>query len=317
VHQKQALRQDDLKLGGTVEAPRFLIKLFQPPPQPIGETILESVRRLKIQRMKLEHASIRLRERDRVLFESVVREIKANRQEKAAICANELSEVRKLHKMVSQCQLALERITLRLETIKEVTEIMADLKPALRGLHAITENLVNVMPDVAQELERVNESISDTLAVTKFSSSPEEVVPLAVKTEAGEEILKEVSAVLENRIAEQLPAPPISATEERVQPRENVKKQMIALSATCSEITQPADEGESESYVTVKKDVEVKRVSYTIERQSSLEDALLDYAKEKGEIDVEKCADELSVPHVEVEQALENLGKKRRIVIQR
>jgi len=140
--------------------------------------------------MKLEHASIRLRERDRVLFESVVREIKANRQEKAAICANELSEVRKLGKMVSQCQLALERITLRLETIKEVTEIMADLRPALRGLRAITENLVNVMPDVAQELERVNESISDTLAVTKFSSSPEEVVPLQAKTEAGEEILK-------------------------------------------------------------------------------------------------------------------------------
>ena len=287
-----------------MEAPHFLIKLFQPPPQPIGETILESVRRLKIQRMKLEHASIRLRERDRVLFESVVREIKANRQEKAAICANELSEVRKLGKMVSQCQLALERITLRLETIKEVTEIMADLRPALRGLRAITENLVNVMPDVAQELERVNESISDTLAVTKFSSSPEEVVPLQAKTEAGEEILKEVSAVLENRIAEQLPAPPVSLTEERVQPRENVKKQMIALSATCSEITQPSDEGESESYVTVKKDVEVKRVSYTIERQSSLEDALLHYAKEKGEIDVEKCADELSVPHVEVEQAL-------------
>ncbi len=300
-----------------MEAPHFLIKLFQPPQQPIGETILESVRRLRIQRMKLEHATVRLRERDHVLFEAVVREIKANRQQKAAIFANELSEVRKLKMMVTQCQLALERITLRLETIKEVSEIMSDLRPALSGLRAITENLVNVMPDVAQELERVNESISDTLAVTKFSSSPEEIVPLQARTEAGEEILKEVSAVLENKIAEQLPAPPVSTAAERIQPRENVKKQMIALSATCSEITQPSDEGEPEQYVKVKKDVEVKRVSYTIERQASLEDVLLDYAKEKGEIDVEKCADELSVPHVEVEQALENLVKKRRIVIQR
>lgn len=294
-----------------------MIKLFQPP-QPIGETILQSVRKLKIQRMKLEQAAVRLRERDRVLFEACVREIKINRQAKAAICANELSEVRKLHTMVSQCALALERIILRLETIKEVSEIMADLKPALRGLHAITENLVNVMPDVAQELGQINESISDTLAVTRFTSSPEELAPLAARTEASEEILKEVSAVLEDKLAEQLPAPPIAFDEERIQqPRENVKKQMIALSATCSETTHPAEDGESESYVTVKKDVELKRVSFTIERQSSLEDVILDYAKRKGEIDVDQCANELSVPHGEVEQALENLGKKRRIVIQR
>ncbi len=258
-----------------------------------------------------------MRERDRVLFEACVKEIRANRRDRAAICANELSEVRKLHNMVSQCALALERIVLRLETIKEVTEIMADLKPALRGLHYITENLVNVMPDVAQELERVNESISDTLAVTKFTHSPEELAPLAAKTEASEEILKEVSAVLEEKLADQLPAPPVSLTEEKAQPRESVKKQMIALSATCSEITQPAEEGESESYVTYTKDVELKRVSFTIERQSSLEDVILDYAKQKGEIDVDQCANELSVPHVEVEQALENLGKKRKIVIQR
>jgi len=291
-----------------------LIKLFQPP-QTIGETIFHSVNKLKVQRLKLEQASVRLRERDRVLFETCVRQLKKEHREQAAICANELAEVRRLLNMVSQCQLALERIILRLETIKEVTEIMADLKPALQSLHVITENLVNVMPDVAQELERVNESISETLAVTRFNS-PESIAPLTAKTQASEEILREVSAVLEEKLTEQLPAPPVSVGEEKVQTRENVKKQMIALSATCSEVTQPAEQGESESYVTYK-DVELQRVSYTIERQSSLENFILDYAKNKGEIDVDQCALELNVPHVEVEQALENLGKKRKIVIQR
>jgi len=293
-----------------------VIKFLQPP-QPIGETIFQTVRKLKIQRLKLEQATVRLRERDRVLFEACVREIKRERRERAAICANELAEVRKLLNMVSQCQLALERIILRLETIKEVTEIMADLKPALQSLHVITENLVNIMPDVAQELERVNESINETLAVTRFNSSPESIAPLTAKTQASEEILKEVSAILEERLTEQLPAPPVSIAEEKVQTRESVKKQMIALAATCSEVTQPNEQGESESYVTYKKDVELKRVSYTIERQSSLEDIILDYAKNKGEIDVDQCALELNVPHIEVEQALENLGKKQKIVIQR
>jgi len=292
-----------------------LIKFLEPP-QKIGETIFQTVRKLKMQRLRLEQANVRLLERDKVLFEACVREVKKDHRERAAICANELAEVRKLFTMVSQCQLALERVILRLETIKEVTEIMADLKPALRSLHVITENLVNVMPDVAQELEKVNESIRETLAVTRFNNSPESIIPLTTKTQAGEEILREVSAVLEEKLTEQLPAPPVSVVKEKVQTRENVKKQMIALSATCSEVTQPTEQGESESYVTYK-DVELKRVSFKIERQSSLENVILDYAKNKGEIDVDQCALELNVPHVEVEEALENLGKKRKIVIQR
>jgi len=291
-----------------------LIKLFEPP-QPIGNVIFQTVRQLKFQHAKLEQATVRMRQRDKFLFEACVAEVKKKRLERAAICANELSEVRKLLNMVTQCQIALERIILRLETIKEVTEIMADLKPTLKSLTVITKNLVNVMPDVAQELEKINDSISETLATTKFSS-PESIVPLSVKTEASEEILKEVSAVLEEKLAEQLPAPPVSVTPERVEARENVKKQMIALSATCSEVTQSAEEGEPESYVTYK-DVELQRVSFTVQRQSSLEDAILDYAKSKGEIDVNQCAVELSVPEKEVEKALENLGKKQKIMIQR
>jgi len=291
-----------------------LTKILQPP-QPIGETIFQAVRKLRIQRFKLEQATVRLRERDRVLFEACVREIKNKRQERAAICANELAEVRKLLNMVIQCQLALERIILRLETIKEVTEIMADLRPALRSLHVITKNLINVMPDVAQELENVNDSISETLAMTRFNS-PEAIAPLTVNTQASEDILKEVSTVLEEKLTQQLPAPPASIAEEKMQSRENVKKQMIAVAATCSEVTQPTQSGESESYVTYK-DLELQRVSFTIQRQSSLEDLILGYAKNKGEIDVVQCALELNIPLDEVEQTLENLDKKRRIVIQR
>jgi hypothetical protein len=90
------------------------------------------------------------------------------------------------------------------------------------------------------------------------------------------------------------------------------------LSATCSEITQPAEErekGEPQSYVTYK-DVKLREVSYRVEQQP-LEDVVMQYARERGEIDLEQCANELSVPHKDLEEALENLGKKQKIVIQR
>lgn len=302
-----------------MEATQDLVRFFEPPPQPIGEVIFQTVRRLKTQQLRLEQATVRLRERDKTLFNACVQQVRMKRSERAAICANELSEVRKVLNMVTQCQLALERIVLRLETIKEVSEIMADLKPALRSLRMLTETMVNVMPDVAQELQRVNESINETLAVTKMNSN-ESIAPLTVKTEAGEEILNEASAVLERRLSDELPAPPTSVVTAKAEPvRENVKKQMIALSATCSEVTKSVDEqeqGEPQSYMTVK-DVKVRGVSFTIERQNPIEDALFRYAKEKGEIDLEQCANELSVPHADIEKALENLGKKQKIVVQR
>lgn len=292
-----------------------MIKFFEPP-QSIGDVIFQTVRKLKLQQARLEHASVRLRERDRVLFNACVAQVRLKNKARAAICANELSEVRKVLKMVMHCQLALERITLRLETIKEVTEIMADLKPALRSLHALTRTMVNIMPDVAGELQKVNDSISETLAVTRFDST-DAIPQLAGKTEAGQEILKEVSAVLEKKLSDELPAPPIVPAKAEAS-RENVRKQMIALSATCSEVTKPLEEErtESKSYVTYK-DVELRGVSLTIESEDTIEDLILQHAKEKGEIDLDQCANELSVPYEDVEKALESLGKKRKIVISR
>lgn len=296
-----------------------MIKLFQPP-RPIGEVILQSTRQLKMQHVKLEQATIRLRQRDEVLFQECVAEISKNRQDRASIRANELAEVRKLLLMITHCQLALERVILRLETIKEVAEIMADLSPALKSLRAVTENLVNVMPDVAQELENINESISDTLATTHLNSSPELIVPLAKKTEAGEEILKEVSSFLEEKLTEQLPAPPVSIDPQEVKPQktqENMTKKMIALSATCSEISQPGNDSEESQSLFTYKDVHLRSVTIQRQPQSALEDTVLEYAKNKGEIDVDQCAHELSVPQDEIEKALESLGKKQKILIHR
>jgi len=296
-----------------------MIKLFQPP-RPIGEVILQSTRQLKTQRVKLEQATIRLRQRDEVLFQECVAEISRNRQDRASIRANELAEVRKLLLMITQCQLALERVILRLETIKEVAEIMADLSPALKSLRAVTENLVNVMPDVAQELENINVSISDTLATTHLNSSPELIAPLAKKTEAGEEILKEVSSFLEEKLTEQLPAPPVSMDPQEVKPQktqENMTKKMIALAATCSEISQPGDDSEESQSLFTYKDVHLRSVTIQRQPQSSVEDTVLEYAKNKGEIDVDQCAHELSVPQDEIERALESLGKKQKILIHR
>jgi division protein CdvB (Snf7/Vps24/ESCRT-III family) len=136
------------------------------------------------------------------------------------MCANELVEVRKLVRILSQTQIAIERIILRLETIKELSTIMIDLKPALTALKNVTSNLATTMPDIASELDRVNDNIQDTLIATKFSSEPP-IIHSNLKTPAGTKILKEVNAILEEKLAEQLPEPP--TPERRAEGKQHPK----------------------------------------------------------------------------------------------
>ncbi len=297
-----------------------MFKIFKPPP-PIGAVTFQAIRNLRVQKFKLEQVNFRLQRRDRVLFEACIVHVRKNQHERAAICANELSEVRKLRNMVMQCQLALERIILRLETIKEVSEIFAELKPALKTLRGLTQNLVNVLPDVAMELEKVNESITETLAMTKIN--PDLPLPMPIKTEAGEEILEEASAVLEEKLSKQLPEPPAPAQPSHVLLKEEPSrqpekmKQMVALSVSCSEIVEHNEKGEAQKYVSYK-DMELRGVSMATQSSSTLEDTILKYAKKcNGEIDIKKCALQLNIPHNEVLKALEKLGAKGKIQIQR
>ena len=275
--------------------------------------IFEAVPKLKAQRFKLGQVVIRLRRRDTILFKTCSKALEAKNRERATIFANELAEIRKLTKVISQTQILVERIILRLETLKELSAAFADLKPALRIIHSITKSLTIIMPQMAYEMERVNESINETLSMATFSSG-ELDVPIDVKTPGGEEVLKEVSTLLEQKVAEQLPKPPISApVKEKTQPRRVEKvRQMVALTATCSEVSKHK---EPQNYMAYK-DMELKRFSLTV--QESLEETVLEYAKKReGDIDIGQCAHELNVPSREIKKALEKLGVQGKIKIER
>lgn len=277
--------------------------------------IFEAVPKLKVQRFKLEQVIVRLRKRDTVLFKTCATALKAKNRERATIFANELAEIRKLTKIIAQTQILIERIILRLETLKELNAAFADLKPVLRILHSVTKRLTTLMPQMAYEMERVNESIDETLAMTSIGSLQLDV-PVDVKTPGGEEILKEASVFLEQKLTEKLPEPPISVPVKEKPPPQRVEKvrQMVALTASCSEV---CEQREPQTFVSYK-DMELQRVSLTIQETSSLDDMVLEYAKKsQGQIDITQCALELNVPYGEVEKALEKLGAQGKIKIER
>jgi len=282
--------------------------LFRRPPE-VGDAIYQAIYKLKVQRVRLEQVIVRLRERDRILFQTCVSQIRNNNDERAVIFANELAEVRKLLNTVSQTHIVIERVILRLETIKELNGLLSELKPALKVLQGVAQCLDKVMPDMAYEMDQVNESISEALAISKVGS----VEPIAheTKTPASEKILEEVSEFLQQRTAEKLPEPPVSAVApKKVESAKNVK-QMVALTTGCSSMIDDQEQS-SQTYV------EMKRLSLMVKHSSSLEDMVLEYAKKHdGRVDLMQCALELNVSPKDVEEALEKLGTQGKAEIRR
>jgi hypothetical protein len=213
-------------------------------------------------------------------------------------------------------ELAIERVILRLETIKELSDIVIDLKPALKLLQGISHELFEVLPDVSSELTRVNEEISATLHSTRITAD-ESIIPVNKKTPGGEEILREVSNFLEQRLNENLPEPP--ATVQASETERSTIKEMIALTANCSQAvgheTEESEGNSSQTLFSYKK-AEIQEISLKIENPI-LEDMLLDYARKcNGEIDIARCSTDLKTSGEEVKKALDSLGAKGKIKIE-
>jgi len=241
--------------------------------------------------------------------------LKRNNKEKAAICANEIAEIRKLIKFLYNVQLAIERVVLRLETIRELSEIVVDLKPALKLLQDVSQDLFQILPDVSNELSNVNSTISETLYATKLTTD-ESVIPVDRKTPGGEEVLKEVSNFIEQKLVEKLPEPP---TTTPTQEKSRVKE-LVALSTNCSQVLgrKTVDETGKDSSQTLfsYKKSEIKEISLTVEKPS-IEDTLLEYVrKTNGEIDMTRISTDLKTSSEEIEKALETLGSKGKIKIE-
>jgi division protein CdvB (Snf7/Vps24/ESCRT-III family) len=299
-----------------VEGRKTIKNLIHSQPPPLCETVAKSVQTLKVQRNKIQQASYRLRERDKILFQSCVTALNKKNKEKAAICANEVAEVRKLLQFLYNVELAIERVILRLETIKELSDIVTDLKPALRLLQNVSSELFNVLPDVSSELNQVQETISETLYSTKITTD-ESVIQVNRKTPGGEEILKEVTGLLERKLTESLPEPP--AASKTPEAEKTTLKEMVALTASCSQVigreNEESEPNSSQTLFSYKKS-EIKEISLTVENPS-LEDVLLDYVrKSNGEIDLSRCSVDLKTSNEEIEKALQNLGNKGKIKIE-
>lgn len=183
------------------------------PQQPLKPRIELAKNKIQAQNQKLETILEKLRGKEKSLFNQVVSALQRHDTQHGKMLSNEIAQVRKTTKMISQLKMALEQIQLRLESTIDLGDVMVAIGPAMGALTRVRSGLSGVMPEVDRELGEINGVFSDIMMSAgsvgntsfAFDASGEEV----------DRILAEAGAVAEQRMTDSFPDVPVGSSGTR------------------------------------------------------------------------------------------------------
>lgn len=189
------------------------------PQQPLKPRIEYAKQKIHAQNQKLDTILEKLKGKEKTLFNQVVAALQKHDAQAGKMVSNEIAQIRKTIKMISQVKMALEQIQLRLETTIDLGDVMVAIGPAMGALTRVRSGLAGVMPEVDRELGEINGVFSDIMMSAgsmgntsfAFDASGEEV----------DKILAEAGAVAETRMSENFPDVPVGSGGSRAYAGEN------------------------------------------------------------------------------------------------
>jgi division protein CdvB (Snf7/Vps24/ESCRT-III family) len=175
---------------------------------PIKEQVAGAIYRLRVQQNKLEAAAMRMQQHDKEIFSKCVSSQMAHDVARAAMYANECAEVRKMAKVTLQCQLALEQVSLRLETIEEFGDMARLMAPVASVVHSIKNQISGLIPEVGFELSEIGEVLNSV--VMEAGETVGSSYNIDASGAEAQRIITEASTIAEQHMKERFPELPAS-----------------------------------------------------------------------------------------------------------
>jgi len=155
---------------------------------------------------RLDSTMAKLREKDSALFNKIVAATQKHDSARASVYANELGELRKMNRMVTQSRLALEQINLRLNTISDMGDIITTLAPATSILSGMRQSLSGLVPEAESGMSEISSLLGGILVDAGSVSGSS--IDFGVANEEAESVLSEAAAVAESRMQGTFPEIP-------------------------------------------------------------------------------------------------------------
>jgi division protein CdvB (Snf7/Vps24/ESCRT-III family) len=183
-------------------------------PQPLKPQIQKATGQLNGEIHRLDGALSRMKQRETAIFRKTVTAVQQHDEPTSKAYSNELAEVRKMTKIVTQSKIALEQITMRLQTVTEFGDFTAVLAPAIGVIKSVRANLATAIPDAQGALGDIGSELS-TMMTDVGGLTGSNFFMGSETSEEGEKIMAEAAAIAEKRMGETFPEVP-SAQDESV-----------------------------------------------------------------------------------------------------
>ncbi len=182
------------------------------PQAPLKPRIEEAQRKLQIQISKLEGMSSKMEEKDKVIFNRIVNAMQNHDSHYGKLLSGELSQIRKMIKMVNSAKLAFEQIQLRLNTMTELGDVVVTLSPAMSVIKGIQGGLKTMLPEADQSFGQISDLLGNIMTDSnQMSAASVGIDSSSIKLdEEALDIIQEATSIVEENTRDKIPDLPLS-----------------------------------------------------------------------------------------------------------
>jgi division protein CdvB (Snf7/Vps24/ESCRT-III family) len=180
--------------------------------QPLKPRIEFAKNKIQTQNHKLNNILENLRGKEKTLFNQVVLNLQKHDAQQVKMMSNELAQIKRTTKMISQVKMSVEQIQLRLESTIDIGDVMTSIGPAVGALTRVRSGMSGVMSEVDTELVEVDRAFSDIIMNVGSIDNNASFTFDAGGGEDVDRILVEASAVAEQKMNENFPDVPVESS---------------------------------------------------------------------------------------------------------
>jgi division protein CdvB (Snf7/Vps24/ESCRT-III family) len=174
---------------------------------PLKLRIEEAQRKLQIQISKLDGISSKMQEKDKVIFGRIVKAMQNHDSHYGKLLSGELSQIRKIIKMLDSAKVAFEQIQLRLNTMTELGDVVVTLNPAMNAIKGIQGGLSSMMPQADQSFGQISDLLGNIMTDSSQTSNMTAAIDSSsIKLdEQAIDILQEATLLVEENTRDKFP----------------------------------------------------------------------------------------------------------------
>ncbi|MEN3047159.1 MAG: hypothetical protein ABDH63_00020 [Candidatus Caldarchaeales archaeon] len=166
--------------------------------------------------LRLNRKYSELEQKAKDYFERCVSHLSSGDEEHARLYAEEIMQLRRLAKVIVGNLLLIEQVKIRLETVAELTEVLALVVSVRQLLSRVASEVASVSPEVSENLKRLSEEI-ETIVTATSAGVP---TPSAGQVKALEDealrVLEEAKRIATERVRMTFPEAPVMTDKERL-----------------------------------------------------------------------------------------------------